>query len=63
MKKRKIIGYIEVPNSTCRNCKFRKELWGATPPTECMECGFIGQRNAPYFSRIPVYEDDSEDRQ
>ena len=60
-KKRNVIDYIEVPNSVCRNCKYRKEKWGPTPPTECLECGFKEQRDAPYFARIPVYEDDLEE--
>ena len=56
-KRAKVIDYLEVPRSECRNCKYRKELYGGNPPQECLECGFLNQRNAPYFSKLPVYED------
>ena len=57
-KLRKVIDYMEVPNSACRNCKYRKDIYGGNPPKECRECGFEKQRKAPYFLVIPVYEDD-----
>lgn len=52
-----LFGYIEVPHSICRNCKFRKEHYKKSIPQDCYECGFLEQRDKPYKVRIPVWED------
>ena len=51
-----LYGFIVMENSVCRNCMYRKEHYKTTP-TECLECGFIEQRNEPYYIRIPVWND------
>lgn len=57
--KKEIDHYIEHPHSTCANCKFRKEHYMTTIPQECLECGFLKERNEPYFVYIPVYKEEN----
>lgn len=55
-KGKKIDHFFRTPGSTCQNCMFRKEYY-SNVPAECKECGHLGQRNAPYYSVIPVFKE------
>ena len=61
--KQEIDHYMKYPHSVCGNCKFRKECYGNIAPKECLECGFLNQRNEPYFVDIPVYKEANENDQ
>lgn len=49
--------HMIVANSVCANCRFRKEEYSKEPPKECLECGYLNQRNQPYYSEVPVYKE------
>ena len=61
MDKRKIIGYVEIHDNCCEYCKYRKELYPQSVlPEACKECGFLGQRDLSYVTKLPVYEEEQK---
>lgn len=45
-------------DNCCQFCRSRKELCGAEPMQECLECGFLRYRDQPYTIDIPIKEEE-----
>ena len=53
---KEIAYFFKIKGVTCQNCTSRKEKY-KTVPDECKECGFLNQRNGPYYVVIPCYKE------
>lgn len=54
-----LTGFLVTKGAVCANCRFRKEKY-AVPPADCTDCGWLAQRNTPYFGLLPVWEENYE---
>lgn len=46
--------YGILPGSSCQNCAYRREIY-KTIPQDCLECGWLKERNAPYSGLMPIW--------
>ena len=43
--------------SSCANCRYRIEIAGPEPGKDCLDCGWLRNRNDPYYGLVPVWEE------
>lgn len=55
--KANINNVMSYPHSVCRNCESRKSKIPQRIPADCLECGWLRDRDEPDYVGIPVFED------